>query len=132
MKPMIFLVALTIPLMSEIMFTDYQSSTQKKEAVQAKVQDVKQDLNAAQKDTNAVVQKVATAKEWKTFNKSDFELKIKKNEMRITKLNVQMRNPSELFDEFYLQKIANIEKENRFLKARLEAYEKSQSNMGSI
>src|SRR5450759_2975966 len=97
MKTMIFLVALTIPLMSGIMFTDYQSSTQKEEAARAKVQDVKQDLNAAQKDTNAVVQKVATAKEWKTFNKSDFELKIKKNEMRITELNVKMRNPSELF-----------------------------------
>ena len=128
---MIFLVALTIPLMSGIMFTDYQSSTQKEEAVQAKVQDVKQDLNAAQKDTNAVVQKVATAKEWKAFKKNDFELKIKKNEMRITELNVKMRNPSELFDAFYLQKIANLEKENRFLKLRLDAYEKSQSNLGS-
>ena len=129
---MIFLVALTIPLMAEIMFTGYQSSTQMKEAAQAKVQDAKQDLNAAQKDTNAVVQKVATAEEWKTFNKSDFELKIKANEIRITELNVKIRKPAELFDAFYLQKIANREKENRFLKARLEAYEKSQSNMGSI
>ena len=128
---MIFLVALTIPLMSGIMFTDYQSSTQKEEAARAKVQDVKQDLNAAQKDTNAVVQKVATAKEWKTFNKSDFELKIKKNEMRITELNVKISKPAELFDAFYLQKIANLEKENRFLKSRLDAYEKSQSNLGS-
>ena len=132
MKTMIFLVALTIPLMEGIMFTGYQSSTQKKEAVQAKVQDVKQDLNAAQKDTNAVVQKVANTEEWKSFNKSDFELKFKANEMRITKLNVKIRKSAELFYEFYLQKIANLEKENRFLKARLEAYEKSRSNMGSI
>jgi len=132
MKIMIFLVALTIPLMSGIMFTDYQSSTQNEEAAQAKVQDAKQDLNAAQKDTNAVVQKVAITEEWKTFNKSDFELKFKANEMRITKLNVKIRKPAELFDAFYLQKIANLEKENRFLKARLEAYEKSQRNMGSI
>jgi hypothetical protein len=114
------------------MFTGYQSSTQNKEAAQAKVQDAKQDLNASQKDTNAVVQKVATAVEWKTFNKSDFELKIKANEMRITELNVKIRKPAELFDAFYLQKIANLEKENRFLKARLEAYEKSQSNLGSL
>jgi hypothetical protein len=132
MKTMIFFVALTIPLMAGIMFTGYQSSTQQKEAAQAKVQDAKQDLNAAQKDTNAVVQKVAAAEEWKTFNKSDFELKIKANEMRITELNVKIRKPSELFDAFYLQKIANLEKENKFLKARLEAYKKSQSNMGSI
>jgi phenylalanyl-tRNA synthetase alpha subunit len=117
--------------MSGIMFTDYQSSTQKEEAAGAKVQDAKQDLNAAPKDTNAVVQKVATDEEWKTFNKSNFELKIKSNEMRITKLNVKIRKTAELFDAFYLQKIANLEKENRFLKSRLDAYEKSQSNLGS-
>ena len=118
--------------MAGIMFTGYQSSTQKKEAAQAKVQNAKQDLNAAQKDTNAVVQKVATAKEWKTFNRSDFELKIEANEIRITELNVKIRKTAELFDAFYLKKIANLEKENRFLKARLEAYKKSQSHLGSI
>jgi cell shape-determining protein MreC len=42
-----------------------------------------------------------------------------------------MRKPAELFDSFYVKKIANLEKENRFLKARLEAYEKSQSNIGN-
>jgi hypothetical protein len=113
---MIFLVALTIPLVV---------------GIQAKGQDAKQDLNAAQKNTNAVAQKEQTAEEWKTFNKSDFELKIKANEMRITELNVKMRKPAELFDSFYVKKIANLEKENRFLKARLEAYEKSQSNIGN-
>ena len=39
-----------------IMVSGYLSSTQKKEVAQAKVQDAKPDLNAAQKDTNAVVQ----------------------------------------------------------------------------
>ena len=128
MKTMIFLVALTIPLMAGIMFTGYESSTQKKEDAQVKVQIAKQDLNAAQKDTNAVVQKVATAKEWKTFNKSQFELKIKANEKRITELIVKIKKPAELFDALYVEKIANLEKENSSLKARLEAYEKSQRN----
>ena len=113
---MIFLVVLMIPLVA---------------GIQVKGQDVKQDLNAAQINTNAVAQKEQTAEEWKTFNKSDFELKIKANEMRITELNVKRRKPTELFDPFYVKKIANLEKENRFLKARLEAYEKSQSKMGS-
>jgi outer membrane murein-binding lipoprotein Lpp len=131
MKIMIFLVALTIPLMAGIMFTGYQSSTQKKEAVRTKVQDVNQDLNAVQKDTNSAVQKVVTAEEWKTFNKSEFELKIKTNEMRITELNIKIRKPAELFDTFYVKKIASLEEENRFLKARLEAYEKSQSKLGN-
>jgi len=130
MKIVIFLFALTIPLMLGIMFTGYQSSTQKKETAQAKVQGVKQDLNAAQKDTNAVVQKEATAEAWKTFNKREFELKIKTNEIRITELNIKIRKTAELFDAFYMKKIANLEKENMFLNTRLEAYEKSLSNVG--
>ena len=118
--------------MAGIMFPGYQSSTQKKEAAQTKVQDAIQDLNAAQEDTNAIVQKVATAKEWKTFNKRNFELKIKANETRITKLNVKLGKPAELFDAFYVEKIATLEKENGFLKTRLEAYSKSQSNLESF
>jgi hypothetical protein len=132
MKIMIFLVSLTIPVMAGIMVTGYLSSTQQIEAARANVQDASQDLNAAQEDTNAVVQKVATGEEWKTFNKSEFEQKIKANEIRITELNVKIRKTAELFDAFYVKKIANLEKENRFLKARLVAYEKSQSNTGGI
>jgi hypothetical protein len=132
MKIMIILAALTIPLMAGIMFPGYQSSTQKKEAAQTKVQDAKQDLNAAQKNTNAKVQKEATAKEWKSFNKRNFELKIRANETQITKLNVKLEKPAELFDAFYVEKIANLEKENRFLKGRLDAYSKSQSNLDSF
>jgi len=124
MKIMIFLVALTIPFMTGIMFTGYQLSTQKKEAAHTKVQDVNQDLNVVQKDTNSTVPKVITVEEWKTFNKSEFELKIKTNEMRIIELNIKIRKTAELFDTFYVKKIANLEEENRFLKSRLVAYEK--------
>jgi hypothetical protein len=131
MKIVIFLVALTIPLMSGVMATGYHSSIYKKETSQAKWQDAKQDLTAAQKNTYKVSQKEETAEEWKKFNKSDFELKIKANEMRITELNVKIRKPGELFDPFYAKKIANLEKENRFLKGRLEAYEKHQNNIVS-
>lgn len=132
MKIMIFLVALTIPLMGGITVTGNQSSTQKQQAAQTKVQYVKQDLNEAQKDTNAVVQKISATEDWKKFNKRDFEQKIKANEMRISELNEKIGKPSELFDAFYLQKIANLEKENKFLKSRVEAFNKSQSKIGSI
>ena len=125
---MIFLVALTIPLMAGIMFIGYKSSTQKKEAARTKVQDANQDLNAVQKDTNSAVKKIVIVDEWKAFNKSDFELKIKTNEMRIIELNMKIRNPAELFDAFYAKKIAGLEEENRFLKSRLVAYEKFKQN----
>lgn len=131
MKLIFFFVALTIPLMSGVMSTACQSSTHKKETAQTKGQDAKQDLTAAKKNTYKVSQKEETAEEWKKFNKSDFELTIKTNEMRITELNVKIRKPGELFDLFYAKKIANPEKENRFLKGRLEAYEKHQNNIVS-
>jgi hypothetical protein len=100
MKRMIFLVAFTIPLMAGIMFTGYQSSTQKKEVAQAPSKMIA--LNAAQK--------------------SEMELKIKANENRIAELKIKIKKPAELLDTFYIKKIANLEKENRYLNTRLEAF----------
>ena len=117
--------------MSGVMSTGYQSSIHKEETAQAIGQDAKQDLTAANKNTYKVSQKEETAEEWKKFNKSDFELKIKANEMRISQLNVKIKKPGELFDPFYAKKIANLEKENRFLKGRVEAYEKYRNNLVS-
>ena len=131
MKIMIFLVSLTIPLMVGIMVSGYLSSTQKKEVAQAKVQDAKQELNTAQKDANAAAQVVATAEEWEAF-RNESELKIKANEIRITELNVKMKKPGEIFDAIYEKKITNLEQQNKEMRARLVAYEKSQSNWESF
>jgi len=117
--------------MAGTIFTGCQSSIQKQEAAQAKVREAKQDLNAAQKDANAAAQVVATAEEWKAF-RSESELKIKDNEIRITELNVKMKKPGEIFDGLYAKKIANLEQQNKEMRARLEAYEKSQSNWESF
>jgi hypothetical protein len=115
--------------MSGVMSTGYQSSIQKKETVQANGQDAKEDLTAAKRNTYKLSQKEETAEEWKKFNKNDFELKIETNEMLITELYVKIRKPGELFDSFYEKKIISLEKENRFLKGRVEAYEKHQNNI---
>jgi len=127
---MIFIIAVTT-IMAGTIFTGCQSSTQKQQAAQDKVQDARQDLNAAKKNANEVAQKAATAEEWKTF-KSESELKIKDNEIRINELTVKMKKPGELFDALYEKKITNLEQQNKDLKARLEAYEKSQSNWESF
>lgn len=131
MKNIALLVVLMIPLMVGKV-TDYQSSIQEKVTSQTKLQDSIQDLTAAQKNTNIVSQKEATAEEWKKFNKSDFEIRIRSNEERISELNERIRKPAEIFDSFYMKKIASLEKENRFLKGRLEAYEKHQTEIGSL
>jgi len=120
MKKMIFLVALTIPLMAGIMFTGYRSSTQKQKAAQAKMQ------------AENTAEKAATAEEWKTF-KSESELKIKDNEILITELKVKMEKQEEILDALYKKKIANLEEQIKYMKVRLEAFEKShQSNWESF
>jgi DNA repair ATPase RecN len=131
MKKNIFILAVTITIMAGTIFTSCQSSIQKQEAAKAKVRDAKQDLNAAQKDANAAAQVVATAEEWKAF-RSESELKIRDNEIRITELNVKMKKPGEIFDAIYEKKITNLEQQNKEMRARLVAYEKSQSNWESF
>jgi len=87
----------------------------------------KGDLIAAQEDANAATQVVATPEEWKTF-RSESELKIRDNEIRIIELNVKLKKPGETFDARNEKKIAILELQNKDMKARLEAYEKIQSN----
>jgi len=117
--------------MAVTIFTSCRSSVQKQEAAQVKVQDAKQELNTAQKDANAAAMVVATAEEWEAF-RNESELKIKANEIRITELNVKMKKPGEIFDAIYEKKITNLEQQNREMRARLVAYEKSQSNWESF
>ena len=84
-------------------------------------------MNAAKQEANAIGQELATAEEWATF-KSESEVKIRDNEIRITELTVKMNKPGETFDELYKNKIANLELQNREMRTRLIEYEKSQSN----
>jgi len=113
--------------MAGAIFTSCQSSIQKQEAAQDKVQDARQELNAAQEEVNAEAELVATAEEWKAF-RNESELQIKANEVRITELNVKMKKPGEIFDALYEKKIANLELQNKEMRARLVAYEKRNSN----
>jgi hypothetical protein len=130
-KRTIFILAIIITLMAGLIFTGYRSSTQKQKADQAKVLYAKRDLNAAQKDANAVVQKPVNAEEWITF-KSESELKIRDHEIRINELNVKTKKEEEIFDALYKKKIAYLEQQIKYMKARLVNYEKGPSNWESF
>jgi hypothetical protein len=127
MKKITLFAAITIPLMAGIILTGYLSSTQKQKAAQTKMLYAKGDLIAAQDDANEVAQNAATAEEWNTF-RNESELKIRDNEIRIAELNVILKNPGEIFDAGNEKKIAILKLQNKDMKARLEAYEKIQSN----
>lgn len=113
--------------MAGIFFTGNWSSTQKQKAAQTKMLFAKGDLIADQEDSNEAAQNSAPAEEWKTF-RSESELKIRDNEIRITELNVKLKKPGETFDARSEKKIAILELQNKDMKARLESYEKIQSN----
>jgi len=120
-----FIVAMVI--LAYALFTGCQTSSEKLEAANQKVENEKQDLQEAQQDANAVAVKVANAEEWSAF-KIDSEAKIKDNQIRIDELKVKMAKPGKTFDEMYAKSIENLEQKNKDLKNRLDAYETSQSD----
>jgi hypothetical protein len=131
MKKIIFILALAIPLMAGIIFTGYRSSTQKQKAAQAKDPYANRDLNAAPKLANTVAEKPINSEEWLTF-KSESERKIRNHEIRIAELNLEIKNQGEKSDALYRKKIANLEQQNKFMKAMLENFEKGPSNWESF
>ena len=117
--------------MGGIIFTGYQSSTKKTKAAQANLLYAKQDLNKTQRDANTPSQKAPEAEEWITF-KSESELKIRDSEIRITELYVKMNKQKEIIDALYRKKVVNLEQQIKYMKARLENYEKGPVNWESF
>jgi hypothetical protein len=131
MKKKIFILVVTSVFIAGTIFTGCQSSTQRQETAQVKVKEAREDLNSAKKEANEADQVVATAEEWKTF-RSESELKINANEVRITELKAKMNKPGEILDPLYSKKITTLEQQNKDLRAKLFAYEKSQTNWESF
>lgn len=89
------------------------------------------DLNAKQNVANIVAGKPINAEEWITF-KNESELKIRNHEIQIAELNREIKNQGKLSEALYKKKVANLEQQNKFMKARLESYEKGPSNWESF
>ena len=71
--------------------------------------------------------KVANAEEWRVF-KSDAEIKIKENEVRIGELKVKMKKSGKTFDAMYEKNIIALEQKNKDLRAKISNYESNQSD----
>jgi chromosome segregation ATPase len=123
MKKIFISLTILATFIGGIIFTGSRLSIQKHEADQAQVRLAKLDLKA--------VQKAATPEEWIAF-KNKSELKIRDHENRFAELNVKINEPGVIIDAFYKKKIANLEEQNEYMKARLLAFENSQSNWESF
>ena len=71
--------------------------------------------------------KVANAEEWSVF-KSDAEIKIKENEVRIGELKVKMKKSGKTFDAMYDKNIIALEQKNKDLRTKISNYESNQSD----
>lgn len=119
-KAIIKLSFMTVVFMT-LIFTSCQSSAQKSDAADAKVQDAKQDLQSAEKDAAVAAKKQASAEEWNIF-KTDTEMKIKANETVIADLKATMKATGKKLDAQYVASVDALEQKNKDLKNRMDAY----------
>ena len=127
MKKIILTFVVATAFLTGTILTGCQSSAQKEASARDNLQEAKQDLKNVQEDANAEAQKLANAEEWKTF-KSDAEITIRNNEIRIADLKVKLNKPGTVLDPMYVKKIETLEQQNNDLKKRIEDYEKDQSD----
>lgn len=131
MKSLIINFVVALVILAHAMFTGCQSSASKMDSANDKVEEAREDLKDAQQDAHAEAVKLATAEEWTAF-KTESDVKIKDNQIRIDELKVKMKKPGQTFDEMYAKSIENLEQKNRDLKTRIGAYETNQSDWESF
>lgn len=117
MKKSIFTLAAMSLLMTGAILTSCNSAAQKEENT----------TTTEQQEAINDEQVVATAEEWQEF-KTDAEAKIKRNELRIEELTVQMNKPGQVFDDLYKNRILELEQQNKKLQDRIDAYDKSHTD----
>jgi serine phosphatase RsbU (regulator of sigma subunit) len=127
MKKIILTLAVATAFLTVTILTGCQSSVQKEASARDNVKEAKQDLKKVQADANEEAQKLEKEQEWETF-KSDAEITIRNNEIRIGELRVKLRKEGKILDPMYEKKIETLEQQNKDLKKRIEDYEKNQSD----
>lgn len=127
MKKVISILIATIIVLTSPYFMGCQSPTEKVDKAENKVEDAKQNLSDVQKAAALEAQKTANAEAWKAF-KAESEETIRQNDNRIAELRVKTKKNGKIIDAMLETKIAAIEQRNRDMKARIDNYDKSQSD----
>ena len=124
----IFTILITL-LIGGAFLSACQSPKVKEDEAVENVQDAKQELKDVKQDAKAQEQleNEVNAEDWKNF-KLESEQMIKENDLRIAELKVKMKKSGKLLDPLFDKKIENLEQKNTDLKAKIKAYDKSQTN----
>ncbi|HLP95085.1 MAG TPA: hypothetical protein VK168_13670 [Saprospiraceae bacterium] len=131
MKKLTIVIPIIIAVFSIATFSRCDSASQKSKEAKENVVDAKADLKTAENEAALAAQKAADAAEWKQF-KSDSEVKIMDNENQIARIKEKMKTSGKKLNAAYTQSIEELEQKNKNLKARMEAYEKGQTDWQSF
>lgn len=104
-----------------------QSTKEKEDDAKENVQEARHELADVKEDIRADSAKAVKEEEWKIF-RNDAEARIRSNEIRIAALKRKMEKPGNKMDAQYPESILNLEKKNKALTERMDAFEKNQSN----
>jgi outer membrane PBP1 activator LpoA protein len=116
---------LLLVIIANALFTSCQSPEQKVGSAQDKVDDAKKDLKTVQNEAEA--KRISDAEEWKIY-KAESAMKIKDNESAIILLKEKMNVAGKKMNAEYLKSVNALEEKNRALQARMDVYDKGQSD----
>jgi phosphoenolpyruvate-protein kinase (PTS system EI component) len=122
MKKTIYYLAVSIVVTAGLVVTSCNSPAKKAEKAQENVEEAQQELQQ---------QKAATAEEWNEF-KSESEVKIKKNEIRIAEIKAKKMKPGQALDSLHQKRIDALEEKNNNLRTKINDYERNQSDWESF
>jgi len=108
-----------------------KTAAEKEADAATNVENAKEDLSDAKKETLQEAQSQASDAEWKIF-KNNAEATIKNNEIRIAELRVKMTKTGQKMDVEYTKKIDAMQTQNQTLKARIDKYDKERSNWSAF
>jgi ribosome-binding protein aMBF1 (putative translation factor) len=123
MRKTIFMMAVMAIAVTGASLTSCKSAAQKNARAENKVIDAKQDLKVAKAEV--VEQRKVNAEEWNAF-KTESEMQIDENEVRIAELKAALNAPGAAQDYEYEKKINILEASNQDLESRMLNYENDQ------
>lgn len=131
MKKTIFALAIATTFFAGTATTGCQSSDSKSGKEHDKVNMDMEHMDMEHKNSMTEVEKNNSADEWKAFRK-DAEARIRDNETRIAEAREKMKETGKVIDAVLEKKIDLLEKRNKDLRAKLDAYERDQSDWESF
>jgi chromosome segregation ATPase len=131
MKPTSVIALAMFLNFSGMILISCQSTTEKEEKATEEVQEAKHELADVKKDIRADSVEAVKTEEWRIF-RNEADARIRSNDIRIAALKRKMEKPGNKMDTDYPQSILDLEKKNKDLQDRMNAYEKNQSDWESF